>query len=100
MNTKNCGTCEHYDPVIRGTKETKWGWCVKKSTYPAKEGPGQVFPAGVKRAEGAAEAEPCIVRNSEIVPNCPIYTIRRARPTKQDLVARLLTDSRGKTVLR
>jgi hypothetical protein len=100
MNTQNCGTCEHYDPVIRGVKETKWGWCVKNSTYPNKEGPGQLFPTEAKRAASGAMPEPYIVRKEQIMPNCALYTIRRARPSKQELVAKLLSDSQGKTVLR
>lgn len=100
MTTKTCGSCEHYDPVLRGTKETKWGWCAKKSVYPAKEGPGQLFPVGVKRVEGGALAEPCIVRKEQIVPNCPVYTIRKVRPSKQELVDKLLHNNKGKTVLR
>jgi hypothetical protein len=100
MNISNCGGCEHFDPVIRGTKPTPWGWCVKNSTYPAKEGPGQVFPPGVKRVTGAERPAPHIVRKEQIVPNCTLYLIRTAKPTKQELMAKLLSDANGKVILR
>ncbi len=100
MNTSKCGTCENFDQVIRGIKPTTWGWCVKKSTYPYKEGPGQVFPTGAIRAEPGEHAQPCIVRKTEVMTNCTLYTIRQTKANKQELVAKLLSDSTGRVILR
>jgi hypothetical protein len=43
--------CRNYDPIMTGAgKESRRGWCAALSVYPFKEQPGQIFPAGVKRA--------------------------------------------------
>ena len=67
MNDKPCGECQHFDVIIRGKRETKHGWCAKKSKYPAKEGPGQVFPEGVERVGNGELAQPVIVGVAEDV---------------------------------
>ena len=91
-NSNPCDTCEHFDPVLRGKtgpgglRETAWGWCSKRSTYPAQEGPGQRFPDGVKRAEATKLAVPYIVRRGQVVLNCYDYDLRTRRPSKIELL--------------
>ena len=80
MADKPCNTCQYYDPIVRGTKEGRHGRCATKSTYPAKEQRGQVFPSGVTREAAGALAKPVIVRGADIVPACNIY---RAKPGKK-----------------
>lgn len=99
MNTNKCETCEHFDAVIRGTKTTTWGWCAKRSEYPATEGPGQIFPIGVKRVDAGQPAKPFIVRQEQVVGNCTDFIAKKPRATKQELVNQLLT-KKGKVVLR
>jgi hypothetical protein len=95
INDKPCDSCEHFDPVMRGQtakgglRETAWGWCAKKSKYPAKEGPGQKFPSGVTRAEPGERAEPVIVRKGEVRANCGEFTPRSVRLSKADLLKQL-----------
>jgi hypothetical protein len=94
-NTRPCDECENFDPVLRGvtaqgkTRETPWGWCAKKSVYPANEGPGQRFPEGVKRAAADVLAEPVIVKRGQVVSNCPDFQKRAPRPSKMDLLKQL-----------
>lgn len=93
-NDKPCDTCQYFDTVMRGDpkgglRETNWAWCVKKSKYPFKEGPGQKFPAeAVRVAEGEA-AVPVIVKRGNVVSHCNMYTARGASPTKADLLKQL-----------
>ena len=78
MADKPCGTCSNYDPIIRGKdSEGRHGRCAAKSTYPAKEQSGQVFPAGVKREAPGDLAKPVIVRGDGIEAACTLY---RAKP--------------------
>ena len=99
LNNKNCGACNNFDPVLRGTKDTSWGWCASKSEYPATEGPGQIFPLGVKRVEAGVPAKPFIVKKNQVVTNCTVFLAKKAQLSKQDLVNKLLS-ANGKTVLR
>ena len=90
LNDKPCDTCQHYDLIIRGKKPTKRAWCAKKSLYPHKEGPGQIFPAGVKRASKESNvALPVIVCKGEVRNNCTEYAVRPPGRTKADLIAEL-----------
>lgn len=78
-NTIPCGKCQSYDVIIRGAdKETKRGWCVKRSKYPYMEGPGQVFPEGVERVEAGQLAQPFIVQGKQVFPSCPYATLAKA----------------------
>lgn len=72
INNLPCGRCRQFD-VIRGPggKATRRGRCAKKSVYPAKEGPGQVFPAGVRRAGPGEAVDIRIVRKDQVVEMCP-----------------------------
>ncbi len=79
MADRPCNTCQNYDPIIRGTKEGRHGRCAAKSTYPAKEQKGQVFPPGVKREAPGALAKPVIVVGADTVPACTLF---RAKPKK------------------
>jgi hypothetical protein len=82
MNETPCGRCSFYDPLIGSSgKDTGMGWCAKRSAYPAKEGPGQVFPPGVERVTGPL-AKPFIVKKGQVLSSCPFV-----RPTNEDLVA-------------
>lgn len=71
MNKLECGKCAKYDPILGpNEKRTKRGWCIPRSIYPATEGPGQIFPPGVKRAEAGELAKPFIVRDKQVVESC------------------------------
>ena len=72
MNTLKCKDCKNYDVIRSGkTKTPRHGWCSVKSVYPFKEGPGQVFPDGVRRvASATTPAKPEIVAGDGIVSNC------------------------------
>jgi hypothetical protein len=70
MADKPCVQCQHYDPIIRGLKTGKHGWCAVKSAYPAAEQPGQIFPPGVARVEPGELARPVIVVGRSVVPGC------------------------------
>jgi hypothetical protein len=86
-NENPCKTCDYFDPVIRARKETSWGWCAKKSVYPHKEGPGQVFPAGVKRVDNPQDlAKPKIVQRTQVVKECTFHKPRKNKPNKADLL--------------
>lgn len=90
-NTKSCGTCEHYDPILRGMKSTANGWCVKKSVYPHQDSPGQVTPPSAIRVSSPEEpAKPCIVQGAGIQAGCTLYMIRRNKSSKQDLLAQAM----------
>jgi len=100
MNNLPCGKCVNYDPILgSGEKHIKKGWCVKKSKYPAHEGPGQSFPKDAQRVEHGQLAEPYIVREDQVVIPCPdaIVTTRDALKTKKD--AQIKTDKTGKRIL-
>jgi hypothetical protein len=90
-NSAECGQCDHFDPVLRGTKRTNWGWCAIKSIYPFNDSPGQVTPGGVKRVLGRDEpAEPKIVELKGIEPHCTLYKIKTKKPDKAALMAQAL----------
>lgn len=104
-NDKPCDTCEHFDPVMRGQaakggyRETAWGWCAKKSKYPAQEGPGQRFPSGVQRVAPGALAEPVIVKKGQVVQNCKKFQRRTVRPNKAELLRQLQEKTQGKVIV-
>lgn len=83
-NELECGKCLFYDPML-GPKEkdTKKGWCVKRSKYPHQEGPGQVFPPDAERVAQGQLAKPFIVRKAQVITICPF-----ARPSNDDPVAK------------
>ena len=100
LNNKPCGSCDHCDEVLRGTKGTNWAWCAKLSKYPYKEGPGQVFPEGVARVGSEEDlAVPKIVRKTDVEKNCAHFIPKKTKQNKQDLLKKLQTKD-GKTVLR
>lgn len=72
MNTNPCGKCKHFDVVVGPrNKANPFGWCAARSTYPAKEGPGQKFPAGVKRVDDPIKpAKPLIVYQDTVEHGC------------------------------
>lgn len=77
MAEKPCNQCQHYDPIIRGKdKQGKHGRCAAKSTYPATEQKGQVFPPGVARAPDGELCKPVIVIGTEIVATCDLFKIK------------------------
>jgi hypothetical protein len=84
MNQTPCGRCCFYDPLL-GSKgrDTQMGWCMKRSEYPFREGPGQVFPPNVTRVAEGQLAKPFIVKKGQIVGPCQFV-----RPTNDDLVAK------------
>lgn len=72
MNTLKCENCRHYDPIKSGRSKTAFhGWCSVKSVYPFKEGSGQLFPPGVRRADSPeSPAKPEIVEGAKVVRTC------------------------------
>ena len=72
MNNLKCSECKYYAPIKSGrSKNSFHGWCSVKSLYPFKEGPGQVFPPGVRRVESPdTPAKPEIVEGAKVVKNC------------------------------
>lgn len=95
VNDKPCDSCSNFDPVLRGAlrgglRDTAWGWCASRSVYPAKEGPGQVFPDGVKRVEDPSlPAKPFIVRRGQVVPGCAQHVVKKTTVSKADLMKKL-----------
>jgi hypothetical protein len=75
LATKPCKDCKYYDVVMGpGSKPTVHGRCAIKSVYPMKEGPGQVFPPGVKRMTVADKpCKPVIVVGHEVQKQCIQY---------------------------
>lgn len=101
LNDKPCDTCRHFDPVLRGNnkglKETKWGWCAKYSIYPAKEGPGQKFPAGVQRVSDPDKpAQPKIVQKGEVVQNCTKFQEKKSTVSKAELLKKIREQQGGR----
>jgi hypothetical protein len=77
MADKPCNQCFNYDPILKGKgKQGQHGRCAVRSTYPAAEQKGQVFPAGVKREAPGELAHPFIVRGSEVMTTCALFKIR------------------------
>ena len=70
LNNQVCGDCAHYDPMLSRGQKTGMGRCAAKSIYPAVEQKGQVFPAGVKRAEPGELGSIKIVRLKLLEANC------------------------------
>lgn len=83
-NEIKCVACHYYDPMLGSNgKDTKKGWCVKRSKYPHKEGPGQVFPPNVERVAAGELAKPFLVRGGSVIEACPFV-----RESHDDPVAR------------
>lgn len=100
MNELPCGKCIHYDPVLGpGEKDTKRGWCIKKSKYPAVEGPGQVFPPGVERVAIGSLAEPYLVGKRQVVPPCPDAKEARFDQADKKREKQTVKDATGHRVL-
>lgn len=70
MADKPCASCAHYDPIKRGTADTRRGWCAAKSIYPAQPQKGQAFPPEASRAMPGERASPFIVIGSEVARGC------------------------------
>ena len=75
MTTEKCGDCRHYDQLTGArNKKMDYGWCASRSVYPAKEGPGQVFPDGVKRVDDPIKpAKPLIVYATTVDAGCVFF---------------------------
>lgn len=80
-NTLKCKDCKHYDPITPPKGRVgSHGWCVKRSKYPFKEGPGQTFPDGAQRVASAeTPAKPYIVTNTGVVASCLTATPKVTR---------------------
>lgn len=77
-NQLKCRDCTFYDPI---RADGSHGWCVQKSLYPFKEGPGQRFPTGARRvASTDALAKPVIVRANDVVRAC---TVSKQNPRRR-----------------
>ena len=74
MNTIPCNQCVHYNEqsVYKGEKRpAAYGWCNKKSEYPAREWDGAVFELGVKRVDPEAHrSKPVIVIGTAVQAAC------------------------------
>lgn len=67
INDLPCGQCRNYDPILGpNERETRRGWCIPRSKYPHKEGPGQVFPPNVTRVGPKELAQPYIVKKDYV----------------------------------
>ena len=73
MAVEPCKKCFNYDPIIKGKKEVRHGWCAAQSIYPAQEQAGQTFPAGVRRATPDERAKPLIVIGNDVVKHCQLF---------------------------
>lgn len=106
MNALECGNCAHYDPILgpKG-KNIKKGWCIKRSKYPYRDGPGQLFPANAVRVDSATKlAEPYIVREKQVVEACGDAQQSRTDPVivKKAQTERVMVtmDKRGRRVIK
>lgn len=103
MNSLPCGDCINYDPILaREEQETLRGWCIARSLYPAKEGPGQVFPPNAQRHEDPkALGTPFIVKKMALITACPYA--RKGKPEaaelKRQAQQRLSLTKKGQRVL-
>ena len=72
MNEMCCRDCKFYDAITPPKGRVgSHGRCAKRSVYPLKEGPGQVFPEGAKRMPKEEDlAKPFVVEAREVVPSC------------------------------
>lgn len=76
MNTIPCKQCIHFEQQFKyvgGKRVDVWyGWCRKRSVYPAKEwDPGRPFDVDVKRvAEGVNRSQPFIVNRTGTQADC------------------------------
>ena len=66
-NAIKCRDCKNYDPIGSGVLR---GRCVPRSTYPAKENPGQEFPQGAVRAAHGEPANVEVVVGNGVIPGC------------------------------
>jgi len=91
MADKPCSTCEHFDPILRGTKDTRLAWCAKRSLYPYKDSPGQVTPPQAQRVGSPQDpAQPFLVRRDETRAECALYMPRKSKLNKAELMAKAL----------
>lgn len=99
-NTIPCGKCKFYD-IILGSyeKETKRGWCMKRSKYPFTEGPGQVFPDEAERVEANQLAKPFIVLGKQVFDRCPYVEAAALNQAEQKREQRYKNDATGKRIL-
>lgn len=87
-NNNPCETCDHYDPILRGTKPTTMGWCARRSLYPYADSPGQVTPPGARRVANPEDpAVPVIVQAKQVVSACQTHVPKRAKLTKADMIS-------------
>jgi len=80
-------------------KDTKKGWCEKRSKYPHSEGPGQVFPPNVARVAHGELAKPFIVKKEQVVPSCTTAQLANFDPVKAKRVGQTQLDAKGKRIL-
>jgi hypothetical protein len=70
-NKLKCKDCRFYDSIgAKGRGSDSHGRCAVKSVYPAKEGPGQVFPDGVRRVAEGELAKPFVVEADKVISSC------------------------------
>lgn len=100
MNKTPCGKCANYDPILGpGEKHKGLGWCIPRSKYPAQEGPGQVFPPGVKRVEHGKLAEPYIVEEHQVIEQCTFVRQVDYNQAEAKREAQTTKDASGNRVL-
>lgn len=101
INELPCGQCKNYDPILGpNERETRRGWCIPRSVYPFKEGPGQVFPVGVKHVAKGQLAQPYVVKKDYVHPTCEYVratTVNQVDEKKKQQLARI-TGKDGRVV--
>lgn len=100
MNELPCGKCLHYDPILGpGEKHIGRGWCIKRSKYPAVEGPGQVFPPNAERVEIGQLAEPYLVDKTQVIAPCEFAREAKHDQAEEKQKAQVRTDAAGNRIL-
>lgn len=100
MNKLECGKCKEYDPIIGpNEKRTRRGMCVPRSKYPYQEGPGQIFPPGVKRVARGELSEPFIVREKQVISQCTHAKPAAYDPYEEKKKNQAVFDNDGRRVL-
>lgn len=104
INNLPCGKCVNYDPRLGSNfKDTRRGYCIARSLYPHKEGPGQLFPPQAQRVGKGELAKPFLVKKDQVVEPCTFAKpsgIEDPAEAKRKAVFSAMEDGRGIRVLR
>ena len=90
-NKLPCGQCAHYDPILRGTRETHRGTCVKRSVYPeVRDHLALPLPPGAKTAE---VAKLDVRLKGEVVTHCLTAAPQTAPRNKGERLLQLIRNT-------